>query len=100
MYLGDLGDCLPCQQAQAQRARARGVSGPYATPYISVGALGQTGPAFDMKRDLIAGGVALAVPFGYDKLAPKKWPKLNLWKSVGASIATYFVVVWAYGKVA
>lgn len=102
------GECLPCQQA-AQR----GVAGPahyhriqmpdgswWRTEKDYLAGLGQAAaPRFDMKRDLVAGGLAVATPYVYDKFAPKKWPKLTLLSSVGVAVATYFVAVWVYGKV-
>lgn len=100
-------DCLPCQQ----RARAR--TGSTRRPWVDVQmprppvprhALGQapssSGPSLDVKRDLVAGAVAVAVPVAYDRFAPKKWPKLTLLTSVGAAAAAYFLSVWVYGKVA
>lgn len=55
-------------------------------------------PAFDAKRDIVAGAVAFATPWAYSSFAPKRWPKLDLWKSLGVVIVTYFGVRYAYAK--
>jgi hypothetical protein len=68
-----------------------------AGPYVKLGQIPEGGPEFNLKRDLIAGGAALALPLAYDKLAPKKWPKLNLLSSIGVSIVTYFAVATVFG---
>jgi putative hemolysin len=57
------------------------------------------GMRLDMKRDLIAGGVGLALPFAYGYLAPKKWPKANVFAQVAMVIGGYFAAAWAYSKI-
>ena len=115
MYV-NLGDCLPCQQRAARAAARPPRVGAvdtwrplqqHAPPLPRVMGIGQTpgaqssaGPSFDLKRDLLAGALAVGAPYAYDKLAPKKWPKLTLVTSIASAISVYFVTVWAYGKLA
>lgn len=73
-----------------------------------IGRLGATDdqstmPTFDMKRDIVAGALAFALPLGYSKWAEKKhgkkkWPELNMWQSVLAVVGVYFGTVIVYEK--
>ncbi len=61
--------------------------------------LGQVdAPAFDPKRDLIAGGVAFAVPWAYTAFRPKRWPKANLWAQLGMVAVSYFGVRYLFAR--
>ena len=78
---------------------------PFATVRSStLGALGQSvpadvaPPAWDIKRDVLAGGVGLALPIAYGYLAPKTWPKLNIFAQVAVVVVGYFGTVWTYQK--
>lgn len=76
-------------------------------PFARLGALGAATngaidtapPAWDVKRDVIAGGVGLGLPIAYGYLAPKTWPKMNVFAQVAVVVIGYFSTVWVYQKV-
>jgi hypothetical protein len=73
------GRCVPCEAL-------RGLG---ATPALAP----ETG------RDLTAGVTAFALPLGYHYLAPKKWPRANIFVNLGAVVAVYFGTSWAMKKI-
>jgi hypothetical protein len=52
----------------------------------------------DTKRDLIAGATAFVLPLGYHYVAPKKWPRANVFVNLGAVVVLYFSTRWALQK--
>lgn len=74
-------------------------------PFARMRGLGDTKPentappAWDVKRDVIAGGVGLGLPIAYGYLAPKTWPKMNIFAQVAVVVLGYFGTVWVYQKV-
>ena len=61
--------------------------------------LGQVdSPSFDPKRDIVAGGVAFAVPWAYSSFAPKRWPKAGLVAQLGMVVVSYFGVRYLFAK--
>lgn len=85
--MGALGGC-GCRQNPAALGCACGQR--------QLGAVDE--PNFDPKRDIVAGGVAFAVPWAYTAFAPKRWPKANLWAQLGMVVVTYFGVRYAYAR--
>lgn len=57
-----------------------------------------TGMRFNAKRDLTGAAVGFALPFLYEKAAPKKWPR-NIGVSLALVAAGYFGSVFVYNKV-
>ena len=53
---------------------------------------------FNAKRDLTGAAVGFALPFLYEKAAPKKWPR-NIGVSLALVAAGYFGSVFVYNKV-
>lgn len=68
-------------------------------PCEAMNGLGQTPVAPETKRDLTAAGAAFVLPLGYHYLAPKKWPRANIFVNLGAVVAVYFVTSWAMKKI-
>ena len=73
-----LGRCVPCERVQT-----RGLSA--VNPEVT--------------RDVTAGAVAFTLPLGYHYLAPKKWPRTNVFGNLAAVVVLYFGTSWVVKKI-